>query len=500
MLQCYVSVATHPDLTHLLHEPGRAIFVLPGEPDEGYAGPCVARDARMREPFALRRAEDRFEHGGQIHRRSPDLQDDLVGDLGRREGTKSVRLLVRERPNLPELLEEEGDGLRLGVYATRNALQQHRQQFLVLVVVQLDRRSFDLRMNYSLRRRLRLLGFSDLDGHGAGRAGTRVEAEVGVGDDTQGAQGAGEELREVVAGHVLDDLAASFGYCAVVQDDGYADDQVSDGAVPVPSRPGRVGSDYSADGGPALRRVYGEHLVRVRDVFLEIFQLDPGLETDDLVSRRVLQHLVHPRGAYDEVEPARRVAGVHLRAAAPGRDGQALAGSELHHVADLLDGARLNHEVGFDALDGVLFRRLAEVVRADYAPQVFCKSLLSLHQNCSTIPAFCKGCMWKGPGRSPQRRGGGKILPGVDIWCGSNAHRRSCMTFMSSSVNILGMYFFSALSASPSVSLLYRTRGCKFPSPAWKTLATRRLYSPASSEILPRTAGSSVRGMTPSWT
>src|SRR5215207_6404896 len=246
----------------------------------------------------------------------------------------------------------------------------HRQQFLALAVVQLDGRSLDLRMNYSLRCRLCLLGARHLDGHGAGSFGTRMEAEVGGSDDTQGTERAGEELRQVVAGHVLDDLAACFGHGAVVQDDRYADDQISDGAVPVPSRPGRVGSDYSADGGPTLRRVYGQHLVRAGDMFLQVFEFDPCLDPDDLVSRRVLQHLVHARGAYDEVESARRVADVHLRAAAPGRDCQVLVGGELHHGTDLFDRPRLDHEVGFDAIDGVLFRRLTEVVRADNASQV----------------------------------------------------------------------------------------------------------------------------------
>src|SRR5215204_4480557 len=333
----------------------------------------------MRESLALRSAQDRFEHCGQIHRRSPNLQDNLVGDLGRREGTEMVRLLVREHPHLPELLEEEGGGLRLGVYATGDALQKHCQEFLSRAVVQLDCRSLHLRMNYSLCRRLCLLGFGDLDGHGAGSFGTRVEAEVGCGDDTQGAQGAGEELRQIVAGHVLDDLAACFGHGAVVQDDGYTDDQVADSAVPVTSWPGRVGRDYSTDGGPALRRVYGQHLIRAGDVFLQVFQLHPGLETDDLVSWRVLQHLVHSRRAYDEVEPARWVADVRLRAAAPGSDGQILAGGELHHVAYLLDGAWLDHKVRLDALDGIPIRCLANVVRTDYAPQVFCESFLRLH-------------------------------------------------------------------------------------------------------------------------
>src|SRR5215208_6771083 len=114
-------------------------------------------------------------------------------------------------------------------------------------------------MYYSLRCRLCLLGARHLDGHGAGSFGTRMVAEVGGSDDTQGTERAGEELRQIVAGPVLDDLAACFGHGAVVQDAGYADDQVSDGAVPVPSWPGRVGRDYSADGRPALRRVYGDY-------------------------------------------------------------------------------------------------------------------------------------------------------------------------------------------------------------------------------------------------
>src|SRR5215218_2136084 len=158
---------------------------------------------------------------------------------------------------------------------------------------------------------------------------------------------------------------------------------------------------------------------------------------------------------------------MHLRAAAPWRDGQSLAGGELHHGADLLDGARLDHEVGLDALDGIFLRSLADVVRADYLLQTLNQSLLRLHQNCSTMPAFCRGCMWKGPGRSPQRRGVGKILPGLANWCGSNAHRRSCMTFMSSSVNILGMYFFlsSPMPCSP-VSDPPCSRQAKTISPA----------------------------------
>ncbi len=44
------------------------------------------------------------------------------------------------------------------------------------------------------------------------------------------------------------------------------------------------------------------------------------------------------------------------------------------------------------------------------------------------------------------------------------------------------------------------TSGCRLPSPAWKTLATRTPDDSESSAIARSTSGSAVRGITPSWT
>ena len=86
------------------------------------------------------------------------------------------------------------------------------------------------------------------------------------------------------------------------------------------------------------------------------------------------------------------------------------------------------------------------------------------------------------------------------IPAGSNAQRTSCMVSRSSSLNMRGIYAalstptpcspvidppcwiqrsriapltFSAESPAPSMESSNRTRGCRLPSPAWKTLAIR---------------------------
>ncbi len=132
-----------------------------------------------------------------------------------------------------------------------------------------------------------------------------------------------------------------------------------------------------------------------------------------------------------------------------------------------------------------------------------------------------------GPGTSPHSRGVGNTLPGLDSPAGSNAHRTSCMVSRSSAVNIRGMCLAlseptpcspvieppcsrqrsriapetsSARSASPATEPSKSTSGCRLPSPAWKTLATRTPESPERSAIARSTSGSAVRGITPSWT
>ena len=58
----------------------------------------------------------------------------------------------------------------------------------------------------------------------------------------------------------------------------------------------------------------------------------------------------------------------------------------------------------------------------------------------------------------------------------------------------------SARSASPGTASSKSTSGCRLPSPAWNTLATRTPDAGDSAAIRRSTSGSAVRGMTPSWT
>ena len=105
-------------------------------------------------------------------------------------------------------------------------------------------------------------------------------------------------------------------------------------------------------------------------------------------------------------------------------------------------------------------------------------------------------------GRGPPRTaaGVGKTLPGLEMLSGSKAQRTICMVSRSSSSYMRGMYFAlstptpcspvmeppcsmhrsriapltrSAASPSPSFDSSKSTSGCRLPSPAWKTLATR---------------------------
>ena len=105
------------------------------------------------------------------------------------------------------------------------------------------------------------------------------------------------------------------------------------------------------------------------------------------------------------------------------------------------------------------------------------------------------------PGTSPHSRGVGKTLPGFEMFVGSKAQRTSCMV----SRSVVGVHprhvrrlvrsptpcspvidppcsmqrsriaplTFSAASPAPSTASSKSTSGCRLPSPAWKTLATR---------------------------
>src|SRR5579885_2430728 len=127
-----------------------------------------------------------------------------------------------------------------------------------------------------------------------------------------------------------------------------------------------------------------------------------------------------------------------------------------------------------------------------------------LHQNLSPSPDFSIGCsLYVCLPDSTQERGVGNSFPGLQSPLGSKAHRIRYMVSKSWSPNMRGMNRFlsyptpcspvmlppastqtlrispdssSAFSNSPFLEASYRMSGCMFPSPAWKTFASRCPY------------------------
>ena len=96
-----------------------------------------------------------------------------------------------------------------------------------------------------------------------GRAGRRdgKDFEGHVGQDAERAQGADEQFRQIVAGHVLDHFPAALGEFPHRGDEVDAEDHVARRTVSQPPRAAAVGGEDSADG--CLRakgRIERQHL------------------------------------------------------------------------------------------------------------------------------------------------------------------------------------------------------------------------------------------------
>ena len=90
---------------------------------------------------------------------------------------------------------------------------------------------------------------------------------------------AGDELAEVVAGDVFDDLAAGAGDGAVGEDEGHADDEVAEAAVVVAEGAGVVGGEDAADGGAVgPEGVEGYELAVLCEGLLELLPGAAGLD------------------------------------------------------------------------------------------------------------------------------------------------------------------------------------------------------------------------------
>src|ERR671911_323397 len=130
--------------------------------------------------------------------------------------------------------EQVGGRVGLCLDARLYSLDEDGEKFLFFAPVQLDGARDELGVQYGLRRLPRSLRAPEHDRDGAGSFGSRVQPEVALGDHAERAKRAGEELTEVVTGHVLDYLAAGLRHRPVREYDRNADDEVPDRAVSMP--------------------------------------------------------------------------------------------------------------------------------------------------------------------------------------------------------------------------------------------------------------------------
>ena len=121
-----------------------------------------------------------------------------------------------------------------------------------------------------------------------------------LGDEPERAERAAVELGEVVAGDVLDDLAARARERAVGERDGDAEHEVARRAVAVAQRAAVAGRDDAADRrrvALAERRVEREHLAGGAEDLVELAQRHAGLQDRGQVTGVVLEDAVQRGGA-----------------------------------------------------------------------------------------------------------------------------------------------------------------------------------------------------------
>ena len=133
-----------------------------------------------------------------------------------------------------------------------------------------------------------------------------MQAQAGANDQAQPALRAAEELSEVVAGDVLDDLPAGARDRAVREHDRHPQDDVPRRAVAVATRPGQPLREAGADGRVA-GRIERQHLATLGEHRAEGREAKAGLDGRGQVARLVLEDAIEACGGQDDVGGLRTV-------------------------------------------------------------------------------------------------------------------------------------------------------------------------------------------------
>ena len=168
-----------------------------------------------------------------------------------------------------------------------------------------------------------------------------------LGEDAQRALRADHQADEVVAGNVLDELAAELDDLAGGRDDLQAGDVTAGDAVLDGLAAAGVLGDVAADvAGLQAHRIAGEEQALVGDGLVDLVGDDARLDDDHQVRRVDLEDAVHAVAQQDDAAHDRHGPAGEPAAGAARRDGNRLAVGQLHDRGDLLGRFRPNHASG----------------------------------------------------------------------------------------------------------------------------------------------------------
>ncbi len=183
------------------------------------------------------------------------------------------------------------------------------------------------------------------EGQQGGARGRRgAEPDRRLRDDAEGALRADEELRQAVAGHVLDVLAAGPDHDPVGHDDLETQRPVARLAVLHAAETAGVRAEVAADRADLVARRIGAVEQAFRgDRILEVRVDDAGLDDGDEVVVIDLEDLRHPRERDRQraLDPGR--AARQARSGAPWHDRHAVVRGQPDEMSDLLGGFGERH-------------------------------------------------------------------------------------------------------------------------------------------------------------
>ena len=209
-----------------------------------------------------------------------------------------------------------------------------------LAVHKIEGRGQEVRAHDSASGRPRFLEAGEARDHQPIGVGARPELHGRLDDHSERPEGADEELGQVVAGDVLDHLAAALDERARRRDHGHADEEIAARSVEVTPRTGRIARENAAERRfVGMRWVEREPLAAPAELALERAQGHARLNGRGQIARLVLEKPVQPLQREHEAQALGRGADAHLGPAAPRRHGHLRFGGGEEDGRDFLLGS-----------------------------------------------------------------------------------------------------------------------------------------------------------------